>query len=201
MSWPDTVVSRFARVPTNPRENDFYGPWNKLLNIVFPPDGPFTVAPQSYPVQPSRESLYFLVEFHILMEEVPVFILKIKTPVSFEFASAREEADDQVRKRLRDLVDRCPLPQLHAVSVFGTKLSFYTGQSSTNPVQITPTRIPRDLFLENDVAPKECWNLDILESDGAEKFRAIVEQIKSQRSHLGTIFIQRGLCPDHSQCR
>ena len=45
--WPQSVLTRFATIPVNPSENDIYPPYSKLLNILFPPDGPFTVGPLS----------------------------------------------------------------------------------------------------------------------------------------------------------
>ena len=28
--------SRFSTIPFNPRENDYYDPYNKLINVLFP---------------------------------------------------------------------------------------------------------------------------------------------------------------------
>ena len=55
--------------------------------------------------------------------------------------SAREEADLQVRRRLRDLNAICSLSKVHAISAMGTKLCFYTGEAGR---AITPPRIVAD---------------------------------------------------------
>jgi hypothetical protein len=137
--WPQSILTRFATIPTNPRENDYYAPYNKLLNFLFPPDSPFTVGPQMHPIAESRESIDFLV-------------LEIKTGPKLGLISAREEADLQIRRRLRDLVGICPLSELHAVSAIGTKLCFYTAEAGR---AITPPRIVTDDQLVTDTAPLE----------------------------------------------
>ena len=109
--WAPSILTRFATIPANPRENDYYAPYNKLLNFLFPPDSPFTVGPQAHIIAESRESIDFLVEYQVFWGDVPVFILGIKTGPKLGLMSAREEADLQVRKRLRDLISICPLPK------------------------------------------------------------------------------------------
>ena len=58
--WPQSIFTRFATIPFNPRKNDYYAPYNKLLNVLFPPDSPFTVEPQSrLVIAESREPIIF----------------------------------------------------------------------------------------------------------------------------------------------
>jgi len=127
--WPLSILTRFATIPANPRENDYYAPYNKLLNVLFPPDGPFTVGPQTYPIAESPESIDILVEYQVFWGDAPVFILEIRTGPKVGLVSAREEADLQIRRRLRDLIGVCPLSKLHAISAIGTKLCFYTAEA------------------------------------------------------------------------
>ena len=58
--WPQHVLNRFATIPVNPRENDYYVPYNKLLNILFPADSPFTVGPQTQFRNPADLSISLL---------------------------------------------------------------------------------------------------------------------------------------------
>ncbi|KAJ7367489.1 hypothetical protein DFH08DRAFT_979815 [Mycena albidolilacea] len=148
--WPDSILRRFRAVPPNPRENDFYGPWNKLLSYVFPPASDFTVAPQSYLLSTSRETADIVVEYEIFYNNVPVLIVKIKPPGNLRLPSAREEAGTQIRRRIRELSEDCLLPTLHAVSAFGTQLAFY---SKAKDYQIVPGGIPPDPVLLTDTAP------------------------------------------------
>jgi len=69
----------------------------------------------------------------------------------------------------------CPLPTFYAVSAMGTKLCFY---SKPRDGRLTPHRIPPDPDLMLEVVPNERWDYDILEEDGVQRFRAIVEEIK-----------------------
>jgi hypothetical protein len=179
------VLARFQTIPPNPRENDNYAPYNKLLYDLFPADTPFTVAPQTYPIPDSRESLDFLIEYQILLEDDPVFVLEIKSTARFGFASAREEADQRMRKRLRDLTGVCPLPKLRAVSVFGTKLCFYEATSTQSAVIVTPPPITQNPQMMLDTAPKDRWDCDILEEEGSTRFKGIIEQIKQECMALG----------------
>ncbi|KAJ7108777.1 hypothetical protein C8R44DRAFT_857673 [Mycena epipterygia] len=173
--WPDSVLRRFRAVPPNPRENDFYGPWNKLLSYLFPPASDFTVAPQSYPLSTSRETADFVVEYEILYNNVPVLIVEIKPPGNLRLPSAREEADIQIRRRIRDLSEDCLLPTLHAVSAFGTQLAFY---SMAKGQQIVPDRIPPDPTLLTDTAPLRLWSCDVLQDEGRQRFRSMVTEIE-----------------------
>jgi hypothetical protein len=50
------------------------------------------------------------------LEDKPVFFLEIKEPRKITVPSAREEADDQTRKRMRDLAPFFPLDILNGVS-------------------------------------------------------------------------------------
>ena len=114
MPWPPRVLRQFAKVPNAPSESDFHGPYNKLLNTLFPVDTEFTVVPQYLPG--SRESEDFVVMFEVLLEDKPVFVLELTQPGNLRWDSTREIADLRIRSRLRDLarwsyfiVSDCPL--------------------------------------------------------------------------------------------
>jgi len=102
------------------------------------------------------------------------FILEIKTGPKLGLVSAREEADLQIRTRLRDLIDICPLSKLHAISAIGTKLCFYTAEAGR---AITPPRIVADDQLAADTAPLGRWDCDVLEAEGAARLKAVVHGI------------------------
>ena len=74
--WPQSVLTRFAAIPVHPTENDIYPPYCKLLNILFAPDGPFTVAPLSY-----NDS--FLVEFQVFWKGCQSFFCRITQGLIF----------------------------------------------------------------------------------------------------------------------
>lgn len=104
MPWPPKVQAGFTKLPTIPSEADFHGPYNKLLYTLFPADSDFTVVPHYLPG--SRESADFIVMFEVLLEDKPVLVLELKAPARLQYPSTREDADLQIRTRLRDLARR-----------------------------------------------------------------------------------------------
>ena len=99
-------------------------PFSLVLPIFLPIQGRMTITPHtknsltfsslrtlSSPLDQtleSRESFYY----QILWGKAPVFVLGIKTRPKLGLISAREEADFQIRRHLRDLWGTCPLPKL-----------------------------------------------------------------------------------------
>ncbi|CAA7262748.1 hypothetical protein NLJ89_g5406 [Agrocybe chaxingu] len=179
--WSSKITKRFSTVPPNARENDYYAPYNKLLYTLFPADSDYTVAPQSYSVMNSRDSVDFIIEFEVRLEDKPVFFVEIKEPSKIALKSAREEADNQMRKRMGDLAPVCPLDTLNGVSAFGTRLSFYSYDKRT---RILPGRISPDPHMETDTAPLDRWDCDILEDEGAQRFQDLVAEIKRKCDRL-----------------
>jgi hypothetical protein len=102
MPWPEKVLRQFQSIPANPSENEFHGPYNKLLYTIFPPDSDFTVAPQ-YLKPASAKASDYVVMFEVSLQNKPVFILELKPPRDIEFISTRQAADEQIRERVGDL--------------------------------------------------------------------------------------------------
>ncbi|TDL14991.1 hypothetical protein BD410DRAFT_778501 [Rickenella mellea] len=174
--WPEKVQRQFdiAQAAGNDAlENVLHAPYNKLLNTLFPVDTDFTVIPNFQEINSNRSADY-LVTFEIFLENRPVFVLELKREKDFSLKSKRSAADDQLRERLGDLIDTCPLPLLHGVSAYGTKLCFY---SITKAGLITPKKIPVSPLYQTDTAPADRWNYDILTAEGEAEFRRIVEFI------------------------
>jgi hypothetical protein len=67
-------------------------------------------------------------------------------------------------------------PVLHGLSAFGTEVAFYRYDKQTG--HLDPASIARDAHVLTDTAPKEWWCYDIVEKEGADKFREIVGQVK-----------------------
>ncbi|KAI6026977.1 hypothetical protein EDC04DRAFT_2573486, partial [Pisolithus marmoratus] len=141
---------------------------------VFSDTTDFTVVPQV-----ERSYADVEVTFAVILQDHIVFVLELKPPSHFAFPSAREVADRQIRDRPKDVGSSCslhcthlrqltvlnytdcPLLTLHAISVMGTKLSFYTKDHSD----------------PEDVVPVECWDCNIMEEEGARGFLAVVDEI------------------------
>ncbi|KAF8326229.1 uncharacterized protein EI90DRAFT_3031220 [Cantharellus anzutake] len=178
MPWPVPVVHEFAQVPTNPSEADFHGPYNKLLYTVFPADGPFTVVPVYIPG--SRELAPPLVFFEVTVERKPVLILLLKSPSDLRYRSQRKAADKEIRVRIEDLIEYWHIPTLYAVSAMGTRLCFFSKQPGQPIVPITPL----SSIDETKTVPEEHWSYDILEEEGEQKFRAMVEETQQAYAAL-----------------
>jgi hypothetical protein len=105
-----------------------------------------------------------------------VFFVEVKTALAIENLSARTDADDQMRLRLRQLFDRS-LTELHGISALGPRLCFYCLDKTME--SLTPSRIPRNDTYINDTAPAGRWDADILTDDGYNRFMNIVEHVRA----------------------
>jgi hypothetical protein len=180
--WPEIIIRSFfvagaASATFGKGGKPFYGPWNRLLNTLFPPNTAFEVVPQYFPATTGRDAVDCVVLLLIYLDSSPVFIVEVKDPNDFRFASKREEADLQMRQRVRDCADMLCIPVLHGVSAFGTKIAFYKYHQATRRLQ--PRRIIPDPDVVTDTAPSEWWSYDILEEEGANRFRDVVDEVKA----------------------
>jgi hypothetical protein len=112
----------------------------------------------------------------IYVNSTPVFVVEVKPPGDFRFSSERQEADLRLRKCFLDISPYLKIPVLHGVSAFGTKIAFYTYDSHTR--RLEPRNIAPDPDFLIGTAPKEWWQCDILEQEGADKFREVVAAVK-----------------------
>lgn len=174
--WSEIIMRSFFIAGAS-SEKPFYGPWNRLLNTMFPPDTIFEVVPQYFPPSiTSRDAADFVILLLIYVNTYPVFIVAVKPPAEFRLNSKRQEADSQMRQRFLDVAAELRIPVLHGVSAYGTKLAFYKYTKDANVLE--PRRITPDPETLTDTAPQSWWGSDILEEEGAEKFRRIVENVK-----------------------
>ncbi|KZT22287.1 hypothetical protein NEOLEDRAFT_1071902 [Neolentinus lepideus HHB14362 ss-1] len=172
--WPEILMHSFFVAAVATSDKPHYGSWNRLLNTVFPVDTMFEVVSQVPPVA-LREAVDFVVLLLIYVEATPVFVVQIRPPTDFRLFSKRQEADEQLRRRLVDLALDLQIPVLHGISAFGTRIAFYKYDLGTRRMELR--RIACDPELVADIAPREWWAFDIVE-EGARKFRAVVEEMK-----------------------
>ncbi|KAN0138291.1 hypothetical protein V8E53_003754 [Lactarius tabidus] len=173
MPWESIVLDIFRAVPENPSRYDFHAPYNKLLFCVFPMEDRYTVAP-NWNASSSQLS-YF--RFDIFYKKIPVLILELKGPGDLQYPSKRQESVQQIQRRLKELRPECTLPELHAISVFGTKLCFCKLDDRDQSMQ--PSFM--DAHPEGtttDLTPEQYWDCDIMEEEGEKRFKAVVEEIK-----------------------
>jgi hypothetical protein len=102
--WPNKIIRQFRTIPSNPSESDYHGPYNKLLYTLFPVDSDFVVMPQYMP--DSRSGADYIIMFKVLLENKPVLILELKALSHYNILSRCQDADEQVRRCMGDLVGK-----------------------------------------------------------------------------------------------
>jgi len=161
-------------------ESDFTpAAYNKLLNTLFPVNTPYTVFPQVHRHEDFAH-VTARTTFTVYFRNTPVFLLDLHSYPTLSRISAREAADDHMRMHVRDLVPYCPLPTLHAVCAFGTRLAFYT---VTTGQAILPLRAAA-LRPHEDTTPADWWDCDLLEDDGAIRLKEVINKIRNQCENL-----------------
>ncbi|KAN0140893.1 hypothetical protein V8E53_001337 [Lactarius tabidus] len=189
--WPENIHMSFNAAIANDMYGHgaatFFGPFTKLFYTLFSIYGPYDIVPQFKPEDPQGGSPERADDFvPVLLVEVdqhPVFFLEINHPVSLPYQPKREEADEQMRRKFRDLGPRLAIPTLHGVSAFGTRLAFYEYDLATRVIQ--PTEITQsDPSLTADVVPMSCWDSDVLQQEGADQLKDVVRKVKDMCAHM-----------------
>ncbi|KAF9069196.1 hypothetical protein BDP27DRAFT_1421169 [Rhodocollybia butyracea] len=141
-------------------EKRYYGSWNRLLNTMFPVDTASEVVPQ-LPATTAHEAVDFIFLLLVYINETPVFVVEIKPLDHLRRNSKRQEADLQLRR------------------------PFYTYDKNTR--RILPRAVTPDPDILVDTAPKEWWSYDIVEEDGANKFREVVKEVEEMCKVLSLV--------------
>jgi hypothetical protein len=173
---PDFVAAQFDNINKHTTdENEYSGPFNALLNSLFPASSLYQISPQSKRI---AGSIDFTVTF-LPKQNVPVVIVQVMTDVAYETPSSRKAADEQMRESIHDASTRLPstMPKLYGLSFFGTRFCVYEYTHTSG--MLTPRRIGLEPDIITDTAFKERWNLDILEEQGESRFGELVGQIKA----------------------
>ena len=182
--WPEYIHQSFnSAIISDPSGRDqsvFYGPFMRLLYSLFSIDGPYeiTVAKiKSVAPQGTQESIDIAAALVVQVNRRPVFFMEVNPPTAFPYDSRRGGADKQMRRRFTDLRQILAIPVLHGVSAFGIRLSFYEYDSATHVVQ--PEQVLQSHpSIFDDVAPITRWDCDVLQQEGANRLRKVVNQVK-----------------------
>lgn len=188
-TWPAGLLNIFqiCRQDLQHLENRYYGPYNKLLSYCFGPESfDFFVAPQSPPSEFSpRDTVDFIV-FLVVFDRLrrPVLIAEIKDDAWANKADLRSKADEQVRQRYDSMLNDCPLPHLWGLSLLGTSMRVYSGDTATGDVQPTFENRPNlsRIFPRNFL--EGAWDIDILSPEGFAKMKEIVGDIMASAAAL-----------------
>jgi len=184
MPWPESIDLQFRLVDeSTTNESDYYGPFNSLLTHLFPVSEFYQVAPQFK--CGGRSSIDFSIIFLVTRHQVPVFFVEPKTCLACKKDTMRIQADNQMRERFIDFcLESNPIPTLYGLSAFGTRFCVYEYDIARDI--LTPEHISRHKKLFTDAAPEKWWDLDVLEPQGEDRLKEIVDQIKVMAAKLPT---------------
>ncbi|KAF8805665.1 hypothetical protein BYT27DRAFT_7142298 [Phlegmacium glaucopus] len=187
--WPEYIHQSFKSAvvsdPSGRDESLFYGPFTRLLYTLFSVEGPYEIVPQlkSVALHGPLENIDIGAVLVVEVSRQPVFFMQIKPPASFPYDSKREEADEQMRRKFRDLRQILAIPILHGISAFGTRLSFYEYDSATHVLQ--PEQVLRSHpSILADMAPITRWDCDVLKQEGANRLRDVVNKVKEMSAQV-----------------
>jgi len=186
--FPDWLMRSFRSAEDARYEKQYYAPYDQLLNEHFKGRDGFRVCPVMYPVD-STNSVDFTVDFEVYVgnQWSPVFILEAKKPQLLTVGNKLEriKADQQMRDRYTEMLGSCPISRLHGISVFGTKVAFYEGNTATG--RVSPGKIRQiDPDVVEDLAPYERWSSnDLLNPRCAYRLWQIFDEIHTSCRNLG----------------
>ena len=183
-AWPTGLLAIFehARAMKTTFERRYYGPYDKLLNYCFGDSFQFYIAPQNSTRDDSRDAaIDFIVSFIVFhRSRKPVLMVEIKDDSWAQKAELRYRADKQMRERYALMLDECPLPRLWGLSLLGTSMRVYCGD--TTSFEVDPPAIPRPEPATRVLFPTFLagqWDLDILSQDGFAEVKEVVVDILS----------------------
>ncbi|KAI6034804.1 hypothetical protein EDC04DRAFT_2200344 [Pisolithus marmoratus] len=133
---------------------------------------------------PDTMTFTFTFLITITSRMVPILFVEVKPYITYNDAFAREEADDHMRHGFYHFVEEStPVPKLYGISALGTRFCVY--EYTAEDRRITLKCITPDHKFVTDTAPKERWNLDILQPEGEARLKEVVGYIKKMAAELG----------------
>jgi len=174
---PEYIKSSFLRINPEADGARYYRPWNSVLNYAFPIKDGYEIAPQFPLSSVGKDTIDSPVILTVFRNEASIFFVEVKAPKYLGQIYARTAADDQIRKRFTQLHHSSP-SKLQGVSAFGTSLCFYELDKNTGKITPEPTEEYSRSYVK-DLAPKDWWNLDLLDQVGYDTFLVAVEAAKT----------------------
>ena len=173
--WPTSILALFKAVNWHSSDaSELYGPYNALLDFLFPWEGGWNVVPQFR--QPrNRDTLDFVTVFLVTRQKVPVFFLEIKPASHLNSNASRAAADEHMRDVFLALAE-AQVPTLHGFSALGPWLCHYRLNTATG--ELSPHQIPSNPRFLTDTAPAAAWCFDILHDKGHTLIQDVADQVK-----------------------
>ncbi|RPB26085.1 hypothetical protein L211DRAFT_821000 [Terfezia boudieri ATCC MYA-4762] len=147
--------------------HNFMGPYNTLLNYLFPFEEDFVVVPQFKRPEQSKFTTIFIIS----RDGHPVLFVEVETIRSF---STHFNSDIQMHETFKVLFDDVRVPKLYGISAMGTRICVYT--MDRNNGEILPEAIPHSPTRVTDTASAERWRYDIVQPGVEDVVRGIVDE-------------------------
>ena len=183
MVWDNYILEQFhTALPGGDHDESlYYGPYNTLLNELFPRQEHFMIVPQ-YKRPEHSKAVDFTTIFIVRHNSHPIFFVEIKALGHLQRVSDRQAADNQMRERFEKLFDEVKISNLYGMSALGTRVCLYEWDRETRKIE--PPAIPKDPNYTIDTAPIDRWNLDILSAEGEQRLREVVARVKTMSSEI-----------------
>ncbi|KAF8950237.1 Protein Tob2 [Entomortierella lignicola] len=171
----------------NALEQAYYGPYNTILNLVFPFHEHYMVAPQK--ISSFKEAVDYLIEYLVLINNRAVMGMEIKRGVDFNYPHKRIEADRQVRDCFYTMRNDINIPIFIMVSAFGRRCCVYryTRGATRQLSATTPLLVPGGPSMEQ-------WNIDLSTIEGRVALGNVFNEVK-------TIMLLEISCASDFLCR
>ncbi|KAK7043904.1 hypothetical protein VNI00_008070 [Paramarasmius palmivorus] len=162
--WPglQTHLRGLQNGATNSATNSASNGYSPLLFHLFPLEKFIIYSPINITAFPLSYSV------KLPKDERAVFLLHVRGPGELQSEQARAKADEEIRKKAKELVGGGGVRVLHCVVAFGSKLAFYKLDTSSGMIEPEPSKA---LAIER-------WNNDVMSADGARKLKDVVLDIQ-----------------------
>lgn len=171
--WPIEMTNVLLEVnPQEALEQEYYGPYNLILNRVFTFEQHYLVSPQTHPNR--REAVDYLIEFLLVINNRIVGGIEIKRESDLEESYTRQAAHRQVLDRFRSMHDSIRVPVLVIISAIGKfcRVYRYTPATRTSVPAITTHY------------GKEDWNIDLSTLQGRQQLNTVFNEIKTNAQNI-----------------
>ncbi|KAF5325166.1 hypothetical protein D9619_010075 [Psilocybe cf. subviscida] len=177
--WPPGIIKAFFNAnqpdPTTSERSAFNGPYNALLFHLFSLSSSYMVAPPHHVPEAVQDASEDSTPFVIELDHRPVFLLDVNPASYINIHSNRKQADARMRHYFAKFREQAVTPYLYGASAFGSRLRFYKYTLAANMLE--PAAIQPDPVVLNDLAPTTEWDCDLLDVDGAARFREVVDSV------------------------
>ncbi|KAF7760915.1 hypothetical protein Agabi119p4_10324 [Agaricus bisporus var. burnettii] len=164
------VQDLFSKIPADSIESDWFEPWGKTLQLLFPGEHfvctpPFPLQIDILPIQKDEDETApytpFTIAFASYNPHQIVIYVDIKTRHALHNPSERADADARMRRRFsRYRKSNCASAYMTGVSAFGPRVAFYHFDRQKNDAAVLDLE-KGSFYTAADTPPEGLWNIDL----------------------------------------